>query len=315
MSALGTRGVGRGILDLSQFWTEEEARAYRRRRYRQTPDGRLGSLPEAEDWLNEVGLCLFQPKQGVDLPSLYGAVAGTDGPGPRWGSHSRWYGRAWDWKDNLLCSRRLCYGKALGDYRLFVSVRVFPYLFAISELNYGGDEDDYMELYADGKLSVTGRDIYQAIAERGAPTSTTTLRRRLGLAGGADSRRFERGLTELQRGLLISAVDIARDNRWKYTFAYDLTLRQFPDQIARARELRRREAVAWLLCWYLELAGCATLRQVTRLFGLEEEPLRRLAEDLASAGRIGLDVEGGRAWKLPDVIEPPAEGVSSQSAG
>lgn len=283
---------------MPEYWTDDALQFYRRQRYRQMPELRLTSLGEAEEWLNEVGLCLFQPKQGVELPSLYGAVAGMEGSAPRWGSHSRYYGRAWDWKDTLLCSRRLLYGKALGDYRLFVSLEVFPYLFALSDLNYGGDEDDYLELYADGKLSVTGRDIYAIIASSG-PISTTMLRRRLRLAGGADSRRFERGLTELQRGLLIAAVGIARDNRWKYTFAYDTTLRQFPKQVERARRLRRREAMAWVLRQYLGLAGSATVRRVAALFGWEEEPLRRVVGELAASDEIGWDEEHGLVWSTP----------------
>ena len=279
-------------------WTDETLCAYRRRRYRQSSDLQLRTLDEAEAWLNEVGLCTFQPKQGVELPSLYGAVAGTEGPAPRWGSHSHLYGRAWEWKDALLCSGRICYGKALGDYRLFVSLKVLPCLFALSDLNYGGDEDDYLELYADGKLSFTGRNIYQIIAESG-PTSTTILRRCLGLAGGVDSRRFEHGLAELQRGLLISAVDIARDNRWKYTFAYDSTLRQFPAQIAQARQLRWPEAMTWVLRWYLGLVGCIALRRVAVLFGWEEVRLRRLVNRLAADGDIGWDAEKSLVWIWP----------------
>ncbi|MCL4534249.1 MAG: hypothetical protein M1370_03710 [Bacteroidetes bacterium] len=282
---------------MSGEWPEETVRAYRCRRYRQTPEQRLTTLGEAEEWLNEVGMCLFQPKQGVELPSLYGAVAGTPGPAPRWGSHSRYYGRAWDWKDAMLCSRRIFYGKALGDYRLFVSLEMFPYLFALSDLNYGGDVDDYLELYADGKLSVAGRDIYGIIARHG-PVSTTMLRRRLGLSGGADSRRFERGLAELQRGLLISAVDIARDNRWKYTFAYDTTLRQFPAQIEHARALRRREAMVWVLRRYLDLACSVPLRRVASLFGWDEEGLRRAVCDLAGAGQVGWDERRGVVWRV-----------------
>ncbi len=270
-------------------------RAYRMRQFRHSPELRLATREEAEAWLNGVGLCLFQPKQGIELPSLYGAVAGSDGPAPRWGSHSRYYGRAWDWKDYLLCSRRIIYGKVLGDYRMFVSLECFPYLFALSDLNYGGDEDDYLELYADGKLSVTGRDIYHVILENG-PTSTTILRRKLGLQGGADSRRFERGLTELQQGLLISTIDIARDNRWKYTFAYDTTLRQFPRQVAQARDLSRREATEWILQKYLQLVGCASLARVASLFGLGPGSLQRIVADLAASNAIGWDAAGGIMW-------------------
>jgi hypothetical protein len=263
----------------------------------------LTSLEEAEGWLKQAGVCLFQTKQGIELPSLFGAIAGSDRPAPRWGQHDAAYGRAWDWKDHLMSSRRIFYGKALGDYRLFLSLEMFPYLFALSDFNYGGDEDDYLELYADGKLSITGRNLYEAIAGRG-PVSTTLLRRTLGFSGGEDSRRFERGLTELQRGLLIAPVGIARDNRWKYTFAYQTTLHQWPDLIAQARGLARPQATKEVLRRYLCLAGGGPISKIATLFGWQEGPLRRLVTELDSAQTLGWDEPSGIIWDLDLVGEP-----------
>jgi len=178
---------------------QKELQKYRRRQYRQRSELRLQSPEEAEVWLNEAGLCLFQPKQGVELPSLYGAVAGSDAPAPRWGSHSRIYGRAWDWKDALLSSRRIFYGKALGSTGFSCRSRCSRICSPSATSTTAAMRDDYLELYADGKLSITARDTYGILLENG-PTSTTILRRKLGLQGEADSRRFEKGLTELQRG-------------------------------------------------------------------------------------------------------------------
>ncbi len=89
---------------------------------------------------------------------------------------------------------------------------------------------------------------------------------------------------------------MTQDCLWKYTFAYDATARQFPEQIARSRELRRREAMAWLLRWYPGLAGGIPLRKVATLLGIEEEPLRRVAAELREAGEIGYDAGSGLVW-------------------
>src|SRR4051794_8556864 len=98
-------------------------------RFRQLPHRRLGSIDEAVAWIDDVGLCVFQGDKG-GLPSFYGAVAGKDGPAPRWGQHDSHYGRAWDWKDKLFSKRRVYYGKLLGDYRMLVSRALLPYLIA-----------------------------------------------------------------------------------------------------------------------------------------------------------------------------------------
>jgi hypothetical protein len=160
----------------------ERCQAYRRRRFRQTPELRLRNLREAAEFLEDVGLCLFQPNRGVELPSLWGAVAGSEAPAPRWGAHDEVYNRAWYWKDHLFATGDFFYGKALGNYRLFVTRGLLPYLWALSDMNYGGEPDDYLELYQDGKLSLDAKTIYQILRERG-PSSTTILRRQSGLLG------------------------------------------------------------------------------------------------------------------------------------
>ncbi len=284
--------------------------AYRRRCWRQQPELRLRSLREAAEFLDEVGLCLFQPNQGVELPSLWGAAAGRSGPAPRWGEHDDLYERTWYWKDSLFAGGRFYYGKALGNYRLFVSRALLPHLWALSELNYGGDPDDYLELYQDGKLSLDAKNIYQVLRERG-PSSTTVLRRSTGLAGeGNGWARFERALTELQRGLLIAAVGIARDNAWKYTFRYATLPDAFPEEVAAARQITSRQAMGHLLTHYVGLLGATTVRTAARLFSWQEERCLRVARDLIAAGTLG----GEAAAPTSVLVAPSILGAWAGSA-
>ena len=69
--------------------------AYRARTYRQGRGQQLGSADEAVDYVGERGFVYFWPIKGVDLPSLWAAVAGRrpvadkhDDPGHvTWGNH------------------------------------------------------------------------------------------------------------------------------------------------------------------------------------------------------------------------------------
>lgn len=259
---------------------------YRQRRFRQSRDLRLKSITEAAAFLDDAGLCLFQPNRGVLLPSLWGAVAGVDGPAPRWGQHDAVYERAWTWKDRLFAGGAFYYGKALGNYRLFVARPLLPFLWTLSEMNYGGEPDDYLELYQDGKLSLDAKIVYQALRERG-PSSTTILRRATGMVGeGSAWARFERALTELQRGLMIAAVGIARDNAWKYTFRYATLVDAFPNEVTDATAISSRQAMAHVLGHYTRLVGSSTPRQSARLFGWNEKRCLRAARDAAERGEV-----------------------------
>ena len=175
---------------------------------------------------------------------------------------------------------------------MFISRRLLPYFYAASDLNYGGEEDDYLELYRDGKLSIDGKNIYAALVEHG-PSSTTMLRRYTRLTGeGQPSRRFERALTELQRGFMICAAGIAQDNAWKYTFRYNTVIRQFPDEVLASRSVSSREAMAGIIRHYVDLVGSTTISSVARLFNWDLERLQRLIRNLNDANQVLLLEDG-----------------------
>jgi hypothetical protein len=270
----------------------------RRLRFRQTPDRRVRAIDEAVHFVDDVGLCVFQGERG-GLPSFYGAIAGRDGPAPKWGQHDRAYGQAWDWKDKLFSQGRIYYGKALGDFRLLASRALLPYLVAACAPGPVGDADDYLELYQDGKLGTDARTIYEALLATG-PASTTRLRQAAHMLGkDGQFRRFEQALGELQRAFLAAPTGIARDNRWKYTFRYAPLHVAFPKEVAAARELSSRAATAHLLRHYLDLVGPTPLGAPVRLFGWPAERAARVADQLADEGALRLEGAGGGRWMLP----------------
>jgi hypothetical protein len=285
---------------IAEEWTER-----RRWRFRQTPERRVQAIDEAARFVDEVGLCVFQGEKG-GLPSFYGAIAGKDGPAPRWGQQDRAYGQAWDWKDKLFSKGRIYYGKALGDYRLLASRALLPCLIAACAPGPVGDADDYLELYQDGRLGVDAKSVYEALLELG-PASTTRLRQASHMHGkGGQFRRFEQALSALQRAFLVAPTGIARDNRWKYTFRYAPLHIAFPQEVALARELTSRAASASLLSHYLELVGPTPLSAPTRLFGWPTERAVRAAEKLAEDGQALLEGGGATRWILPTILRSPS---------
>jgi hypothetical protein len=276
----------------------EEWAERRRRRFRQTADRRVTTIDEAAAFVDEVGLCVFQGDKG-GLPSFYGAIAGHDGPAPRWGQHDRAYGQAWDWKDKLFSKKTVYYGKALGEYRLLASRALLPCLIAACAPGPIGDADDYLELYQDGLLGSDAKQVCEALRELG-PASTTKLRQAAHMHGKGDAyRRFERALSELQRAFLAAPVGIARDNRWKYTFRYAPLHVAFPKEVAAAGQLSTRAATAQLLKHYLALVGPTPLSAPTRLFGWPAERVARVVEKLAEEGALTVEGKGAGTRILP----------------
>lgn len=249
-------------------------------RYRQSPALRVESIGEAQAFVDDVGICTFHGDRG-GLPTFYGAIAGRPGPTPSWGSDDREYDRAWSWKDKLFSQGRVYYGKALGDYRMLMSRRLLPYVCAACAPGPIGSDEDYLELYEDGRLTHDAKTLYDALRETG-PASTTRLRK----VSRIELRRFDRALAELQRTFLIAPVGIDRDNRWKYTFRYAPLHVAFPAETAAAIAMHSRAATSHVLLHYIQLVGETTAAAACRLFGWPSERVTRVVDSLVGDGLI-----------------------------
>jgi len=126
----------------------------------------------------------------------------------------------WNWKDQSLDKRRWYYGKLLRGKATLVSLDTLPYFYALSE-NFGG-VDDYLEEYRAGRLSAEAKTIYEVIRDGGA-MDTVRLRREARMAAESSKARFEKALTDLQKGLKILPVGVAEAGAWRYAFVYELS--------------------------------------------------------------------------------------------
>ncbi len=271
--------------------------AYRAQTYRLKPARRVKTIDEALAFVEARGFVYFWPIKGVELPSLWAAVAGDR---PVADEHDDPGHITWGWKDQWLGARRWYYAKLLRGKATLVALPVVPYFYALSE-NFGDWRADYLELFAAGRLTADARAVYEALLEKG-PLHTLALRKEARLTSKGSNARFEKALVELQTGLRILPVGVAQAGAWRYAFIYDIVDRHFPDLAAQAGSITRVDARAHLAGLYLDSVGAARAQDAQRLFRWTVEETRRVWERLA---------DEGRALRLEAVAGVPGEWLAT----
>jgi hypothetical protein len=243
---------------ITREWIEER----RAHNYRRTPRLRVETPEEALAFVDEVGVCHFWPNKGAELPNLFHAIAGRVRPVPRQHDDPDMQ-KCWRWKDEALDKHQWYYGKLLRKRATLVSLDLLPTFYACSE-NLGG-LDDYLDEYRAGLMTAEAKWIYEALLEHGS-LDTIQLRRKAGLSSGKAKSRFDRGLVELQAGLKVIPIGVARAGRWRYAFTYDILQRQYPELPELARGIKRSEARHKLVLRYLDSVVAADRATVKRIF-------------------------------------------------
>ena len=251
------------ILDLKKL------NSHRTKTYRQGTLSRVSSPKAAQQFIDERGFIYFWPIKGIELPSLWTAVAGNrivaekhDDPG-----HI-----TWGWKDNALGKKIWYYAKILRKKATMISLDIAPYFYALSE-NYGSPEEDYLLAYEEGRLSQAAKQVYEALLKEGA-LNTIDLRSAAKLTNARDSE-FNKALEFLQADFKILPVGVAEAGAWKYSFIYEIVPRHYPDLPERARKIGEGDARARLTELYFESVGAAQQRDVEKLFGWRKELISR----------------------------------------
>ena len=255
-------------------------KAYRLRSFHLLPTIRLASPAAALDFVNERGFVYFWPITGIDLPSLWMAVAGErsvadnhDDPG-----HV-----TWGWKDAALPKKIWYYGKILRRKATIISLEIAPFFYALTE-NYGSPEQDYLLAYEEGRLTQAAKQIYETLLDKGI-LDTISLRKEARLLNAKESA-FNRAMEDLQMDFKILPVGVAEVGAWKYAFRYDITVRHMPELAEQARPIGEADARQKLVKLYFASVGTAQLRDVTRLFGWPPELVKRTVDRLVQKGEL-----------------------------
>jgi len=253
---------------------------HRARTFYLPPAKRIVSASQALSFVNARGFIYFWPIKGIDLPSLWTAVAGNrpvadehDDPG-----HITWH-----WKDDALGKKIWYYAKILRRKATIISLDIVPYFYTLSE-NYGSPEEDYLIAYQEGRLSQAAKQVYETLLDRGA-MNTIDLRHAAKLANAKESE-FNKALEQLQADFKILPVGIAEAGAWRYSFIYEVVTRHYPDLPERARHISESQARAKLLELYFASVGAAQMRDVMKLFGWSNEIANRAVNKLMEQNTI-----------------------------
>lgn len=254
--------------------------AHRNRTYRLSMLARVRTARAALGFINERGFVYFWPIKGIELPSLWAAVAGDrvvadkhDDPG-----HI-----TWGWKDNALGKKKWYYAKVLRRKATMISLDVAPYFYALSE-NYGSPEEDYLLAYEEGRLTQAAKQVYEALLREG-PLHTIDLRSAAKLTNARESE-FNRAVEVLQSDFKILPVGVAKAGAWKYAFIYEIVSRHYPDLPEKARFINESEARRKLIELYFDSVGAAQDRDVHKLFGWHRDLSSRTIASLVEKGRL-----------------------------
>ena len=242
--------------------------------FRLPPTKRLSSPSQALTFVNARGFIYFWPIKGIDLPSLWTAVAGDR---PVADKHDDPGHITWGWKDGALDKKIWYYAKILRGKATMISLEVVPYFYALSE-NYGAPEEDYLIAYHEGRLTQAAKQLYETLLDNGA-LNTLDLRKKAKLSNAKDSE-FNKALEQLQRDFKILPVGVAQAGSWNYSHIYQLVPRHFPDLPEQARAITESQARSKLLELYFASVGAAQLRDVTKLFGWSNEIANRVINKL-----------------------------------
>jgi DNA glycosylase AlkZ-like len=256
---------------------------YRAGTYRLKPGGRIKTQEEAVAFVNERGYIYFWPVKGVELPSLWAAVAGDR---PVADEHDDPGHVTWGWKDGMLGTRRWYYAKVLRKRATMISLAVAPYFYALSE-NYGAPEEDYLLQYQEGRMTWEAKTVYETLLAEG-PLDTVSLRQMARMTSQASNSPFARALDSLQADFKILPVGVAQAGAWKYAFIYDLVHRHYPNLAEEAHAIRQTEARRTLAELYMRSVGAAQARDLMRLFGWTPPDTERALAALTESGLIAV---------------------------
>ncbi len=248
--------------------------SHRTQTFHLPPAKRISSTSQALTFVNARGFIYFWPIKGIDLPSLWTAVAGDR---PVADKHDDPGHITWGWKDGALDKKIWYYGKILHGKATMISLEVAPYFYALSE-NYGAPEEDYLIAYQEGRLTQASKQLYETLLDNGA-LNTLDLRKKAKLSNAKDSE-FNKALEQLQRDFKIMPVGVSQAGAWNYSHIYEIVPRHFPDLPEQARAITESKARMKLLGLYFVSVGAAQLRDVTKLFIWSSEIVNRTISKL-----------------------------------
>lgn len=224
---------------------------------------KLASIQAAARYVDEVGLALLFPGPGLEVPSLYEAVAGA-GAVPFADGFNEPEALVWEWKDELAAGGLAWYGTFLYRRKSLLSPALLRCLYAGA-----GSDDDHES----ADLSVAAHRIADAL--RPGPLTTAALREIVGSRSA-----YERAIGELNRALLVTSGGVEPQRSGWPAGVVELTCRAFTvgGGVDRGYAATR----------FLATLSGATARDLSRAYGWPVGAARAELDGLVAAGRAVL---------------------------
>jgi hypothetical protein len=197
----------------------------------------------------------------------------------------------------MLDKRRWYYGKLLRRKSTVASLQILPYFYALSSRV--DEMDDFQLSFEEGHLTHEARTVAAVLLNKGAQ-NTIQLRRLAHLSSSSSKSRFDKALSDLQRGLWILPIGVARAGAWRYAHVYELLDRWLPDTAQKARTISSEDARTHLAGIYLDAVGVSNMREVAKLFSWRVEDASDALDQLGEA-QIATPLDDGH-WATVKLV-------------
>jgi hypothetical protein len=226
---------------------------------------------EAEQFINERGVILLMPVEGIPLPSLSEADEAEPWPG------FPITDRAWNWKETLPGQKLCAYTKLIHGRGTFINWQLYP-----SFLRVYGPEGDPEYEYENGRLDQSERDLYRIVEEDG-PLNSRELWKKAKPVFGGKRHRFSAALERLQSRFYVTVSGGSLEG-WT-VHNWDLVERQAPPEVL-AKLPALEEAQAGILRQLILNCYAVTEKKLRFILHWSPAVLQRGIEMLKTEGLI-----------------------------
>ena len=241
---------------------------YRDERWCREATRQVGTVIEAERFIEQVGFAACLTDSRRPGPSLYVAVCGRrDAVLPRNVQKDPETSLTWLLKDEIVRRGRMYYAKLAGGKSMFLAPRMIPYFRAL----WGMRRSEERRL-----LSAAAQQIVKVL-RREWEMSTADLREESRVK---DRKAFARGLNELQAAMIVVPSTVFYAPR--LTYIWTLGIGRFPD--ALRRRVSRDVAVREIARAFLDAAGMTIPGELARVTGLSRPDAGRGNRALVAEG-------------------------------
>jgi hypothetical protein len=245
-----------------------EIEDYRDAYWRREATRCVGTVSDAERFIDQVGFAACLTDSRRPGPSLYVAVCGRrDAVLPRHVQKDPETALTWNLKDQLIRRGKMYYGKLARGKPMFIAPRMVPHFYAI----WGVPRSEERK-----RLSSHARAVLKVLRKEWEMASSD-LRKESGLT---DRVAFTRAIDELQAAMIVipsEAVYLP-----KFTYLWTLGIGRFPD--AMLKQVKRDAAMKEIARCFLAGAGMTVPGELARVTGLSRPE--------AGRGNRGLVAEG-----------------------